>query len=510
MRQTDKISRWRSLPLRYKLSIYFISFSVVMLIFLWVFQVAFLDTCYAIIRQAQVESYASKITKNIKSGSNVIPSINSLSRENEMSVFVYDSGDEIMTREYGSEFNNPLGIRGINMHKVYSYYKLAKDNGGKYIATSSVEEEKHSFSSNRDNVEASADEISEISLDDSYSAVKTNRHRNKNLIYAEVVKLSGDEERFVLVTALITPVDSVINTLRIQLIFVSIVFILFAIILAFIVSKRLSSPLVEINTTIKQLARRNYNVDFNSRGYLEVNELSDTLNITRRELQRSDNLRQELIANISHDLRTPLTMITGYGEVMRDLPGENTPENVQVIIDEANRLTSLVNDMLDLSKLQSGAIEIEPEQICLTDEINDIFNRYTKLKEQEGYNITFKYDKNAYVNADRIKISQVIYNFINNAINHCGEDKTVKVTQKTTDKKVRIEVEDHGEGIPDDKLEYIWDRYYKVDKEHKRGIIGTGLGLSIVKNILDLHGASYGVKTKLGSGSTFWFEMERI
>lgn len=502
MRRTDKISRWRSLPLRYKLCIYFIAFSAAMLVFLWVFQIAFLDTCYTLIRQAQVQRYASQITSGIKSGKSTDSAVSSLSRENEMSVFVYDTGNSIFEKQYGSEFNNPSGLRDINMHNVYSYYKLAKDNNGKYISTSSVQEQSFKFSG-IDNIETSADEIPEF-------GVKERRRHTQNLIYAEIVKISDSDERFVLVTAMITPVDIVISTIRVQLIIVSIVFTVVAIILAFLVSRRLSRPLVEINTTIKQLARRNYNVEFKSRGYLEVNELSDTLNITRRELQKTDNLRQELIANISHDLRTPLTMITGYGEVMRDLPGENTPENVQVIIDEANRLTNLVNDMLDLSKLQSGAIELETEQFSITDEIDDIFQRYTKLREQEGYNISFKHDKNVYVNADRIKLGQVIYNFINNAINHCGEDKTVIVTQKVTDKRVRVEVEDHGEGIPEDKLEYIWDRYYKVDKEHKRGVIGTGLGLSIVKNILDLHGARYGVKSKLGSGSTFWFEMDRI
>lgn len=477
--------------------------------FLWIFQIAFLDTCYTLIRQAQVQNYASQIAASIKSGENVTYAINSLSRENEMSVFVYDSSNQIMTKVYGSEFSNSLGLRDIYLHDVYSYYRLAKDNGGRYITTASVSEDSESVSGG-DNVEASADEIPDIADGSIQYRSGVQQRRFENLIYAEVLKLKADNERFVLVTAMVTPVDTVINTIRIQLIFVSVIFTLVAIVLAFIVSKRLSRPLVEINTTIKELARRNYNVEFNSRGYLEVNELSDTLNLTRRELQRTDNLRQELIANISHDLRTPLTMITGYGEVMRDLPGENTPENVQVIIDEANRLTNLVNDMLDLSKLQSGAIEIEKEQICITEEINNIFQRYTKLREQEGYNIVFKYDKNVYVNADRIKIGQVIYNFINNAINHCGEDKTVIVSQKITDKRVRIEVTDHGEGIPEDKLEYIWDRYYKVDKDHKRGIIGTGLGLSIVKNILDLHGAKYGVKSKVGSGSTFWFEMEKI
>ncbi len=479
-----------------------------MLVFLWVFQSAFLETCYTLIRQAQVKTYASRITSTIKKGENAATVINSLSRELEMSVYVYNSSDEIMTKEYGSEFNNPSGLRDINMHNVYSYYRLAEEAGGKYISTSSVKEESLFFEAEESG--STADEAVRDFDDDGDFRVRERRSRVQNLIYAEIVKLSDSEECFVLVTAMITPVDSVINTIRVQLIFVSIIFIVFAIILAFIVSKRLSRPLVEINTTIKELAHRNYDVEFNSRGYLEVNELSDTLNITRRELQKADALRQELIANISHDLRTPLTMITGYGEVMRDLPGENTPENVQVIIDEANRLTSLVNDMLDLSKLQSGAIELDKEQFSLTDEINDIFLRYTKLREQEGYNISFKYDKNAYVYADRIKLGQVVYNFINNAINHCGEDKTVIVTQKVNDKRVRIEVTDHGEGIPEDKLEYIWDRYYKVDKDHKRGVIGTGLGLSIVKNILVLHGAKYGVKSKEGSGSTFWFELERI
>ena len=205
---------------------------------------------------------------------------------------------------------------------------------------------------------------------------------------------------------------------------------------------------------------------------------------------------------------TPLTMITGYGEVMRDLPGENTPENIQIIIDEATRLSTLVNDLLDLSKLQSGALQAEKKEFCLTDSVRDIFTRYAKLVEQDGYNIIFEAYENVYINADELRISQVIYNLVNNAVNHVGEDKTVIVTQKPQKGgKVRIEVTDHGEGIPADKLEYIWERYYKVDKEHKRGVIGSGLGLSIVKSILDAHNAHYGVRSALGKGSTFWFEI---
>ena len=119
-----------------------------------------------------------------------------------------------------------------------------------------------------------------------------------------------------------------------------------------------------------------------------------------------------------------------------------------------------------------------------------------------------KPDCKIYVNADELKVSQVIYNLVNNAINYVGEDKTVIVSQEINEKIVRINVTDHGDGIEADKLENIWERYYKVDKEHKRSVIGTGLGLSIVKSILDAHNAHYGVRSVLGKGSTFWFELE--
>ena len=141
---------------------------------------------------------------------------------------------------------------------------------------------------------------------------------------------------------------------------------------------------------------------------MEVNELNNTLNYAAKELKKVESLQHELIANISHDLRTPLTMITGYGEVMRDLPGENTPENIQIIIDEANRLNMLVTDLLDISKIQSGATTLNCEIFSLTMLIKDMFQRYNKLKEQEGYSLTFEYDEEIFVNADQSKIGQVV------------------------------------------------------------------------------------------------------
>ena len=219
-----------------------------------------------------------------------------------------------------------------------------------------------------------------------------------------------------------------------------------------------------------------------------------------------DKLKNELIANISHDLRTPLTMITGYAEAMRDLPGENTPENVQVIVDEANRLSTLVNDLLDISKIQSGVISLDIKEFSITELINGILTRYNKLIAQENYNITFEHGESTVVKGDEIKISQVMYNLINNAITYTGEDKKVVVRQIVEADKVRIEVENPGDKIPEDMLPLIWDRYYKANKEHKRAVVGTGLGLSIVKGILEAHKFSYGVSSQENK-TVFWFDI---
>ena len=259
------------------------------------------------------------------------------------------------------------------------------------------------------------------------------------------------------------------------------------------------------------MAQGKYDVDFDASGYREIAELANTLNYAAKELSKVEALQRELIANISHDLRTPLTMITGYAEVMRDIPNENTPENVQIIIDEAKRLTTLVNDVLDISKLQSGTIPFNGEVLNLTENIREILTRYTKLTE---YKIIFEANEDIYVYGDALKLSQVVYNLINNALTYIGEDKTVTIKQihipavNGKQNRVRIEVIDTGEGIEQSKLNDIWERYYKVDKNHKRAAIGTGLGLNIVKTILDMHqGATYGVKSQVGHGSTFWFEL---
>lgn len=502
MKQFKRINR-KFIPLHFKLLWYFLLFGLIILIVLWIFNTFFLEAFYTAAKSAQVEKNASIISKSIEENKNVQGTIESVASYNSLNVYLYDT-TSLFTQQYFCNYDSPQTSLDFEYHDVYNFYNLALENGGKYMAvTSSLsgDLERSRFEKIFNRYSTSDTPQMQIIINNN------NNNKIKNMLYTHIISLPDGNECMLIVTSSLTPLSNTIEIIKDQLIVVSIVFVLLALIFSLFASRRIARPISKTNSSAKELAKKNYDVQFDATGYLEVEELNDTLEYAKNELAATERLQKELIANISHDLRTPLTMITGYGEVIRDLPGENTPENIQVIIDEATRLSSLVNDLLDLSKLQSGSVKLQKTRFCLTDSIKGIFVRYSKLKEQDGYNIEFNCDGDVYVTADELRISQVIYNLVNNAINYAGDDKTVIVTQIKKDGMVRIEVTDHGEGISAENLQYIWDRYYKVDKEHKRGVIGTGLGLSIVKGILDSHNAHYGVRSALGNGSTFWFEL---
>ena len=380
-------------------------------------------------------------------------------------------------------------IHELSSYRLARAYELTVQNGGTFIERTMFNERKSQF----------------------FLGETDDPNQIESVIYTKIATTKSGENILILLNTSISPVVSTVQTLKVQLLWITVIMIVLAVIMALLLAKNLSSPIVKINKSAKVLAQGKYDVDFDASGYREIAELANTLNYAAKELSKVEALQRELIANISHDLRTPLTMITGYAEVMRDIPNENTPENVQIIIDEAKRLTTLVNDVLDISKLQSGTIPFNGEVLNLTENIREILTRYTKLTE---YQIIFEANEDIYVYGDALKLSQVVYNLINNALTYIGEDKTVTIKQiyipavNGKQNRVRIEVIDTGEGIEQSKLNDIWDRYYKVDKNHKRAAVGTGLGLNIVKTILDMHqGATYGVKSQVGHGSTFWFEL---
>ncbi|MDW7658340.1 MAG: HAMP domain-containing sensor histidine kinase, partial [Bacillota bacterium] len=342
-----------------------------------------------------------------------------------------------------------------------------------------------------------------------FDGLPSRRDQNASdaIIYSRIVMMADGSEWVILLNAILSPVSSTVDTLRTQLLIITGILVVLSLLLALWLSRRIARPIIKINNQSRELARGNYQVHFQQEGYKEIAELADTLNQAAADLNQVESLRRELLANVSHDLRTPLTMISGYAEVMRDLPGENSPENIQVVIDESRRLTSLVNDLLDLSRIQSGSQALRISPYNLTEQVRQTIGRFSKLVEQEGYELSFQADAEITVKADENRIDQVLHNLINNAINFTGDDKKVSVYQLIRGSTVRIEVCDSGEGIPAEQMPFIWDRYYKGSKTHRRPVVGTGLGLSIVKSILEQHQAAYGVSNLPDGGCAFWFEL---
>ncbi len=272
-------------------------------------------------------------------------------------------------------------------------------------------------------------------------------------------------------------------------------------------SRSISEPIIETNEAARELSRARYQRPPHSGGYREIAQLNDTLVQTAEDLRKVEDLQRELIANISHDLRTPLTMIEGYAEAMRDIPDEITPENMQIIIDETERLSTMVNEVLDFSRLRTGSLELAMTRFNLTELVRKIVDRISRMTAVEGYTVTFEAEEDALVTADSGRISQVIYNLAGNALTYTGADKTVRIRQERKDGMIRITIADSGEGIPPEELPFIWDRYYRSRENHKRAVIGSGLGLNICRGILENHHAPYGAETPPEGGTVFWFAL---
>ncbi len=486
----------KKIGIKWKMFSILLVFIIAVITVVWIFQVALLKVFFQHTKFSELNISADKMVMAADDEDKLESVVYDCAEEYFSSVVVFRVEKDVATPiiKAGNKLNTIMPF--FSKEDMQRFYEKADTNGGEYITAVAYATLEESGQEVIKEVEKSIDAIFFVGKNKAISALDV------RIIH------SSTTEYFIVQTVELMPVGAIVKTLNSQFLWIGIILVLLALVLASVMSRLITRPIIKMNAAAQRLALGHYDADFgDEKGYREVSELSDALNFASRELARSDKLQKELISNVSHDLRTPLTMIKGYGEVMRDIPGENSPENVQVIIDETERLTELVNDMLDMSKLQAGTRCPDMQLFSLTQVVRDTMKRYEKLTMNQGYKIDFKADSDAYVYADSVMILQVVYNLINNAVNYTGEDKQVRVEQRVTDQKVRISVKDTGKGIAKDDLPLIWDRYYKVDKLHKRAAIGTGLGLSIVKEILELHDAEFGVSSTQNEGSTFWFEL---
>lgn len=443
-----------------------IVFSIIILLIMWASQLIFLTIFY--------ERYQ-------------INNLNKVAKELDGKTYTSEELEELA-------YKNNICIEYIYNNEIYLFNSL-NNNCILNKKSNSINKIKNNF----------------ITSSKTKEIIKLNDPTNKTRSILYNIKTENNE--YIILNTALEDVNSTTSVLRGQLIYITLIVIILAVIVSIYLSKMLNKPILNITEYAKKLAKGNSELNIEESNIKEIDDLRNALNYASKEINKTDELRRDLLANVSHDLKTPLTMIKAYAEMIRDInkdDEEKRNENLNIIIDETDRLNILVNDILSLSKLEANQETLELTEFDLVDLINNIIKKYNIIKETENYNFILKLPKKALVYGDINKISQVIYNLINNAINYTGDDLTVTIEVIEKKKSYLVNIIDTGKGIKESELNLIWNKYYKNEKNHKRNKVGTGVGLSIVKNILDRHKFKYGVKSKLGKGTTFYFEITKI
>ena len=307
------------------------------------------------------------------------------------------------------------------------------------------------------------------------------------------------------------------NTLRLhtilelnrrQLILLTIILTAAASLLSALLSRQFTKPLYIIKNTIDRLAKNDFSVKAGLNRRDELGDLSQSVDELGQALQRVDVLRGEVIANVSHELRSPLAIIAGYAEMVRDInwkDDEQREEDLNLIIDEANRMSEMVSDILDYSLLQSGYIQLKKDVYNLCEIAESEVEHCQKSAIEHGIRLSFSScTQEVLICADALKMSQVFRNLIYNAINHTPDGQSITLSiEGNFQEGFRISVINPGEPIPEEDRQSIWERYQRSQHENGRRH-GTGIGLSIVSTILEAHGMTYGVDCHDGL-TIFWF-----
>ena len=314
---------------------------------------------------------------------------------------------------------------------------------------------------------------------------------------------------YVFVNVLVVPVASTTSILRNLLIIASLIAIVVAFIISWYFSSAIAQPIMTMKEGADQLALGNYNTKFTGTGYHEIESLSTTLNIATERLSQLDSMRQELFSNVSHDLKTPLTNILLYSELLQEI---TTPNNVmqQEYLDIIQTETKYINQLVeDMKLISSSAITVNKKPFNLSKLMLELLDAFFAANTNDNLRFESFIEENIFINADALKIEQVIRNFVINALKYSNKAlNVVEINLKKRNNKAIVEVCDQGEGISEEDLPLIWDRYYRGSTNFHRQKSGSGLGLSIAKSILEEHNFNYGVNSEKGKGSRFYFEAE--
>ncbi len=367
-----------------------------------------------------------------------------------------------------------------------------------------------------------------LSSDDNYSVIQTKDPVN-NTDYLEMCGKCEDESAFIVRSPLESIEESVAisNQFFIAIGCTLMVVILF---LAWLFAKRLTAPIKELADLSDRMADLDFAAKYTSGGKDEIGELGDNFNrmsekleSTISELKKANNslkkdiqqkeqmeeMRNEFLGNVSHELKTPIALIQGYAEGLKEGVSDNPEDRAyycDVIMDEADKMNQMVKNLLTLNQLEFGEDDLVFEKFDITEIIRSVLSNMQIMGHQDEAKVIFRQEEPVYVWADAFKVEQVIRNYVSNAFHHLDGDKVIEVKIKLEDNKARISVFNTGTPIPEADLDHIWDKFYKVDKAHTREYGGNGIGLSIVKAIMKSLHQDYGVKN-YDNGVEFWFEL---
>lgn len=374
-----------------------------------------------------------------------------------------------------------------------------------------------------------ADEPEVLEQGESY-VLRESRDYLTRADYLEMIGTLDSGEPFILRTAL----ESIRESAAISsqfFAYIGLIAIVVSSLLIWWLSRRISEPLLQLVDISKRMTELDFNAKFDSGQNNEIgllgqhmNQLSEKLEKTiselktaNNELQRDiehktqvDEMRKEFLANVSHELKTPIALIQGYAEGLKECINDDSESRdfyCEVIMDEAGKMNTMVKNLISLNQLESGGEVVTMERFDIVSLIRNVLNSSKILLDQREIRLIFKEQRTICAWADEFKIEQVVTNYISNALNHCDGEKIIEVKIEQKETIIRVSVFNTGSPIPQEEVEKIWNKFYKIDKARTREYGGSGIGLSIVRAIMDSMNKECGV-INYDNGVEFWFELD--
>lgn len=476
----------------------FIAISLIIVFFVffsWILNTTYLDKYYISQKKKSLLESSARIDKIYNGNPFAIDlELEELGRTKSLNIFIFDKNDLAIYNSDFRAFNGGKGKRKLDPNLWLLRSRLEELTRGSAI------------------VDIALDPVSGL-----------------NYLYLASILNNGD--LLLLRTPLAAINESAAIANRFSL-FTGILTILAGMIIIFWFAKKFTHPILELNDMAQRMAKLDFSKKYTIKSDDELGDLGKSINSLSEQLDKSilelqeaneklmediererkiDEMRKEFISSVSHELKTPISLIQGYAEGLKvNIVEDEETKNYycEVIIDEAAKMNQLVRNLMELSHIESGYLKLETSTFNISGLVQQILNKYEPILKEKAISLNAAIGNEINVYADVVRTEQILVNYINNAIHHIDDKKLLKISITMDNGKVRVSVFNSGQLIPEESLDKIWTSFYKVDKARTRAYGGTGLGLSIVRGIQELHHNDYGVNNR-DEGVEFWFELNR-